>query len=1018
MMIHYKKNIIQSLFLVGIMVMLTMCTDDQWKAGSGEGSVPDGYVRISALVQMAPMTQVQTRAVDPDSKGIESIRLYCFDENGLFVTTVSTTLTLTPDELTGYYLSGTFSADIPDYIHCVHIVANQSTDAFRESDYLGKSEKTVMTGLIASSSNMVYWGRVEAGMALDGTTADENETLAETFKRIMNRQNEPYVHLVRNQARVQVTTKADVGFDLEGFYVCNTSAFGTIAPYNEETHAFDWVTNPSNRDYITLPSNQAKSTDPTEVDNSEIQYVFETENTLTDPVSVIVKGTNEGEQSSQYFRILIQDDEYNTLLIKRNHSYNVQIGGTLTPGYASFNEALDGAPVNNVYFTVSDEINRIANDQTELWVQMTDTVLVMTDAKQDFEFEYTYKTGGTPEADDVELTWTGSQNVAEQNFSNTKAISGNTLTGTVTLHLLPMEGELQREGSLLIKAGQLMRTVKVITINKQTFVPTWVSSMVYNGVSGQDFTLMFTVPEDCPQEVFPFDVMVSAPDMDVRSATGMRLDVITKVSDPVRYGNDVTYQNSKEVIGYKFVYPVTEPGTHRIYFKTTFAGQENDQITLENPYFETMKRAYTFTTQHRNIEFTDMATGSVDDLPGNTGTGSEDVFYYLVPRKINAPVNFSFKVNDYSQSTEGTPIQLSVGDELLLYTSHLDKTEQGSSPLEFTEQRQDRNVSGSPWGIYVTKAATSEKYTVNMLTNTPNSAEVVRLASNLSESFYPSGNGGTYNGNTYRSATFELANYRAFEFNAGISADGITDPMQMEQEWSYEYGQQVDVAFDVTSFTAATTVEEEVDPFGTSFKIYIDAPMLEIDLERMNEKRIPTDKFYEENGKFVYVVDAVRETELQDAAGYSVETEVNNGRMERKVLPFKTAKIVNAGNISISAEETMVDFTPQTFTVTNKPITGTIHYMDETSNQEINIPNLAFVSFERTRDNTRIGSVMVGNNGSYQLVLRGEYSYDWAGTEYISFRYMANNGTIYSTVNEKMTLADLFANPNVVLRKE
>jgi hypothetical protein len=39
--------------------------------------------------------------------------------------------------------------------------------------------------------------------------------------------------------------------------------------------------------------------------------------------------------------------------------------------------------------------------------------------------------------------------------------------------------------------------------------------------------MMFTVPEECPEELFPMEVLVTVNDMDIRNESGMKLPVIT-----------------------------------------------------------------------------------------------------------------------------------------------------------------------------------------------------------------------------------------------------------------------------------------------------------------------------------------------------------------------------------------------------------------------------------------------------------------------------------------------------------
>ena len=71
--------------------------------------------------------------------------------------------------------------------------------------------------------------------------------------------------------------------------------------------------------------------------------------------------------------------------------------------------------------------------------------------------------------------------------------------------------------------------------------------------------MMFHIPEDFPEEMFPFDVLVSVNDLDVRNASGMVLPVILKGQEG--YGED-------NGIGYKYVLSVSKPGVQRIYLKT------------------------------------------------------------------------------------------------------------------------------------------------------------------------------------------------------------------------------------------------------------------------------------------------------------------------------------------------------------------------------------------------------------------------------------------------------------------
>ena len=140
-----------------------------------------------------------------------------------------------------------------------------------------------------------------------------------------------------------------------------------------------------------------------------------------------------------------------------------------------------------------------------------------------------------------------------QNVSSTtdlaSAISFDNGTGTITLTLNKLSGAIKKEGTILVKYGHLQRKIKVVSILQQKFQPIWVSTQVYGTYNPDgneststkegraNVTLMFNVPETCPDELLPFEVMLSVNVLDVRSESGQTLPVI-RADDP-RYGDIV-----------------------------------------------------------------------------------------------------------------------------------------------------------------------------------------------------------------------------------------------------------------------------------------------------------------------------------------------------------------------------------------------------------------------------------------------------------------------------------------------
>ena len=75
-------------------------------------------------------------------------------------------------------------------------------------------------------------------------------------------------------------------------------------------------------------------------------------------------------------------------------------------------------------------------------------------------------------------------------------------------------------------------------------------------------TVMFTIPETCPDELFPMKVYLSANELDIRYEAGMALPV-------VRNGDKEWYSSGdiKTEPDYKFLYTVEQAGVQRVYFE-------------------------------------------------------------------------------------------------------------------------------------------------------------------------------------------------------------------------------------------------------------------------------------------------------------------------------------------------------------------------------------------------------------------------------------------------------------------
>lgn len=535
----------------------------------------------------------------------------------------------------------------------------------------------------------------------------------------------------------------------------------------------------------------------------------------------------------------------------------------------------------------------------------------------------------------------------------------------------------------------------------QQFVPAWVSTQVYGEVGDKDsranVTAMFTIPETCPAELFPLNVYISTENLDARSDMGAMTVVIESSED--WYGEDTG-------TGYKYVYPVSGPGSYSVYFENIL-NQEQDAsgtMTFEAECFETMSKTYTFAEHKRTITI-----GGSNNSVGN----KDDLIIVRVPQKSGANV-LDMEMRDLAAANSNQAINAGEDDEFLLYSSNLDYYENGEEELAGVREFDCTfyEIPESNWGtggrMMMFKprnpgnpTAGTGRYSIYMKTNKARSAETVRIASNQSGSvsFLPENDGAFYRGNSYRSVILQIDNYEPFRFDATVNDQRENGEVTL----TYVPYEEVDIEFNVTGFTVGNGDSvDPVDPFGEEFEIYIDAPMLEIDGSRLEQFGLDSDKLREDPttpGRFIYTVEADREAEMA------------YGSNERKTLPFRTATSVSSGDIVISSDQEKVVFSTETFRVVNTPVSGKIQYRAADGSM-FDVPANGFVSFERTRNNSRIGSMTIVSNGFYELRLRKEYEFNWYSDE-VELRYEDDGGNVYTATYPNLNT--LYGSPNIVL---
>ena len=105
------------MLLVGV---ATSCQRDdaapQFNNPEVEVGVFGDNMLLNLNVEVSDPIDIATRAVDPDGRTLQTLHLFCFDANGLFITTSPATIKSQDSD----QLSGTFSAVVPKTTRIIH----------------------------------------------------------------------------------------------------------------------------------------------------------------------------------------------------------------------------------------------------------------------------------------------------------------------------------------------------------------------------------------------------------------------------------------------------------------------------------------------------------------------------------------------------------------------------------------------------------------------------------------------------------------------------------------------------------------------------------------------------------------------------------------------------------------------------------------------------------------------------------------------------------------------------------
>lgn len=684
--------------------MFTSCVDDIEQDHVSSSDI----VKLNFCTVIPDVVEVNTRSVDQDGWGIQSLWVFCFDASGNYIGRSLATMQ-------GDVLDATreFSVEVSNQTCTVHLLGNQYLDDFQDAQYIGVHENTVMTGLVSTSNKITYWGRVTAG---------SNEALKTAFTTAT--QSSP-IPMYRNQAWISYQYAEGItDNNIAGYAICNVYANGTSVPFNSATQQFDWSTD---KPFITTPATRLKATDPEDVDKEANKYIFETPNTGEDEIYLIFK-----DDGGKYYKVSVCDENKNPLPIYRNYHYIINFTEQPNEQYGAdtFEAAKQLAPLNNTWVAIDASIPSIGNDQVGT-LTVDETSVIYTDGGTK-TLNYTYTAGTSSSGQKPIVTWVSNDGVAAEAFTNN--YNAETGEGSISITVnKAKEGQVLR-GELQIKVGALVRYIKIYSIVSYSFLPTWCTTGVFNGASEQDVAFIFTIPDTYPEDLLPVRCLITTTLL--HSNGVVPLSVI--MAGDENFGAE--QDESGNTIDYKYVYEAEETGTHRIYFHTNYAVTETEgSIMLEAENFTTRTTKFTFSgNEGHQMEITNARI-----YTGSTGaTEATDVYYQIVPRKKNEEITFNLRYDNNQNLPAGVNIRV--------FTENLEPKDK----IGFTQGTSDMGA-GSYWQYTTTEGEDNLVF----VTTKADCDETIRF----STPYDSKGNA------LYKSCVLELSSYRAWDFNPNVA---------------------------------------------------------------------------------------------------------------------------------------------------------------------------------------------------------------------------------------------------------
>lgn len=459
--------------LFSVLLLLASCATEEIE--QIEIQPTDGATVSLSFSVDAPNALEITKATGGDvdkDKGVESLYLYTFNENGEFISPV------VEAEASG----DGYTASISKETRTIHFVANDGT--------LVPSQESGMVSL--TTGKQIFWGK-----------RTFRDVPAKNISNSLEANGSSDVELLRNWAKITLNLSTEAAAKLKdvSYFIYNESKSASIG-YNEAGKL-----NVPAQDFYA-PTEESEVTEYTAAGDSV--YTFEHNNQDKNGAFVIVKARFDGSADYTYYKIdLAVKDESNKVTrvydIVRNYAFKIEIKSVSRKG-ATWAEVIDGNTIADNNITASAIMEKYPNiTYGGEALNVTKTTFVFTRSSNN-ALSMTATYAGTGQLSVVPDE--GMSDVVEGGLSIAQV--NQTITITANLKSAPASGE--KVAYFYVIGGNLQRRIKLVLRPPYHFMnPRFEGQDGSNKIGaglGQDVYLRFSVPEDVEASLYPIEYKI------------------------------------------------------------------------------------------------------------------------------------------------------------------------------------------------------------------------------------------------------------------------------------------------------------------------------------------------------------------------------------------------------------------------------------------------------------------------------------------------------------------------------